>query len=146
MKRMGPIVVLAPVAVTVVSAQEVSEGTVQDAKAAEVVKTLEQRCSVIMFPEGTRSVDGRVGRFNDGAFHLAVKAGVPVLPVVVEGSHGCLPKKTWKFGPVDIRLEVLPPVPAGSDPIALRDSVRSAIIAKLAEWRRVSPVEVDGLR
>ncbi len=43
MKRMGPIVVLALVAMTVVSAQEVSEGTVQDAKAAEVVKTLEQQ-------------------------------------------------------------------------------------------------------
>ena len=111
-----------------------------------VVKTLEQHCSVIMFPEGTRSMDGRVGRFNDGAFHLAVKAGVPVLPVVVEGSHGCLPKKTWMFGPVNIRLEVLPPVPADSDPIALRDTVRSLIIAKLAEWRKVSPDEVDGLR
>ena len=111
-----------------------------------VVKTLEQRCSVIMFPEGTRSMDGRVGRFNDGAFHLAVKAGVPVLPVVVEGSHGCLPKKTWMFGPVNIRLEVLPPVPADSDPVALRDTVRPLIIAKLAEWRKVSPDEVDGLR
>jgi 1-acyl-sn-glycerol-3-phosphate acyltransferase len=111
-----------------------------------VVKTLEQHCSVIMFPEGTRSLDGRVGRFNDGAFHLAVKAGVPILPVVVEGSHGCLPKKTWKFGPVDIRLEVLPPVPVDSDPIRLRDTVRSMIIAKLAEWRNVTPEEVDALR
>ena len=111
-----------------------------------VVKTLEQRCSVIMFPEGTRSQDGRVGRFNDGAFHLAVKAGVPILPVVVEGSYGCLPKKTWKFGPVDIRLEVLPPVPVDPDPLKLRDTVRSMIIAKLAEWRNVSPEEVDGLR
>lgn len=112
-----------------------------------VVKTLEQRCSVIMFPEGTRSQDGRVGRFNDGAFQLAVKAGVPVLPIVVEGSYNCLPKRTWKFGPViDIRLEVLPPVPADSDPIALRDAVRSLIIAKLAEWRTVPPEQVDGLR
>jgi 1-acyl-sn-glycerol-3-phosphate acyltransferase len=111
-----------------------------------VVRTLEQRCSVIMFPEGTRSEDGRVGRFNDGAFHLAVKAGVPILPVVVEGSHGCLPKKTWKFGPVDIRLEVLPPVPVDPDPLKLRDTVRSMIIAKLAEWRNVPPEEVDGLR
>lgn len=110
-----------------------------------VVKTLESRCSVIMFPEGTRSMDGRVGKFNDGAFHLAVKAGVPVLPVVVEGSHGCLPKKTWKFGPVDIRLEVLPPVPAGPDAFALRDAARSMIIAKLAEWRNVTPEEVDAL-
>lgn len=112
-----------------------------------VVKTLEQRCSVIMFPEGTRSQDGRVGRFNDGAFQLAVKAGVPVLPVVVDGSHACLPKRTWKFSSiVDIRLEVLPPVQAGADPLALRDAVRSMILAKLAEWRGVSPGEVDALR
>jgi len=112
-----------------------------------VVKTLEQKCSVIMFPEGTRSLDGRVGRFNDGAFQLAVKAGVPILPVVVDGSFDCLPKRTWKFGPViDIRVEVLPPVPVDGDPLALRDTVRSMIIGKLAEWRNVTPDEVDGLK
>jgi 1-acyl-sn-glycerol-3-phosphate acyltransferase len=110
-----------------------------------VVTTLERRCSVIMFPEGTRSTDGRIGKFNDGAFQLAVKAGVPVLPIVVEGSHGCLPKRSWIFGPVNIRLEVLPPVPCGSDPMVLRDTVRSMIVAKLAEWRNVPAGDVDAL-
>ena len=77
----------------------------------EAGRILEQKCSVMLFPEGTRSPDGRVGRFNDGAFHLAIRSCVPVLPLVIEGSRDCLPKKTWKFGPpLTIRLTVLPPV------------------------------------
>ena len=38
--------------------------------------------SVVVFPEGTRSRDGRLGEFKGGAMHLAIKAGVPVVPVV----------------------------------------------------------------
>jgi 1-acyl-sn-glycerol-3-phosphate acyltransferase len=73
---------------------------------------LKGKCSVIFFPEGTRSPDGRVRKFNDGAFHLAIRAGVPVLPLVIEGSGNCLPKHSWMFGEAgNIRLAVLPPVP-----------------------------------
>jgi 1-acyl-sn-glycerol-3-phosphate acyltransferase len=111
---------------------------------------LQQKCSVMIFPEGTRSADGRVGRFNDGAFHLAIKAGVPVLPVVVEGSSNCLPKKTWKFGPpLQIRLRVLPPVETAGmttgDAEKLRDTVRTMILRQVAEWRGLTSAEADAL-
>jgi 1-acyl-sn-glycerol-3-phosphate acyltransferase len=111
---------------------------------------LQQNCSVMFFPEGTRSPDGKVARFNEGAFHLAIKAGVPVLPVALEGTSDCLPKKSWKFGPpLQIRVRVLPPVP--TDGLSteqsgeLRDRVRGLIIRQVAEWRGVTPETVDSL-
>lgn len=112
---------------------------------------LQNRCSVIIFPEGTRSPDGRVGAFNDGAFHLAISERVPILPIAVEGSRNCLPKKSWRFGPPqEILLKVLPPVETeGLNPDQhreLRDAVRRMIVEQIAEWRGASPDEVDGLR
>ncbi len=111
---------------------------------------LQQRCSVMFFPEGTRSPDGRVGRFNDGAFHLAIKAQVPILPIAIEGSYACLPKKTWRFGrPATILLKVLPPVETegmtGRDVESLREKVRQAILTQVAGWRGESPEAVDAL-
>lgn len=110
---------------------------------------LEQKCSVMMFPEGTRTADGRVRPFNDGAFHLAVVAGVPILPLVIEGSRDCIPKNSWKFGkPADIFLKVMPPVETSSltvdDVPKLRESIRDAIVGQIAEWRSVPTLSVDG--
>jgi 1-acyl-sn-glycerol-3-phosphate acyltransferase len=112
------------------------------------MKYLEQKCSVIFFPEGTRSPDGRVGRFNDGAFHLAIKAQVPILPIAVEGSQGCLPKKSWKFGkPSDVHVRVLQEVETSGltkdDAATLNAKVRQTIIDQVAALRGVAAVEVD---
>ncbi|MEW6510676.1 MAG: lysophospholipid acyltransferase family protein [Bacteroidota bacterium] len=109
---------------------------------------LQERCSVMFFPEGTRSPDGRVGRFNEGAFHLAITAGVPVLPLVVEGSSNCLPKKSWRFGPaLDIRLRVLPPVETAglttADTPQLCARIRNMIVRQVAELRGVEAAAVD---
>ncbi len=112
-------------------------------------KYLAGRCSVMMFPEGTRSVDGRVRQFTDGAFYLAIRAGVPVLPMAIDGSQACLPKHSMIFGdPASVRVCILPPVEttgwkteaAGE----LRDHVRSMIVRQIASWRGVSPGDVDG--
>lgn len=101
---------------------------------------LKGRCSVMIFPEGTRSVDGTVGKFTDGAFHLAIRAGVPLLPIAVDGSRNCLPKHTWLFGnPCTIRVRVLPPVPTDGlgpgDIPALRERLRELIAGQVAAWR-----------
>ncbi len=111
---------------------------------------LRGKCSVMFFPEGTRSPDGRIYRFNEGAFRLAIKEGVPVLPLAIDGSHSCLPKHSWRFGePADIMLKVLPPVTTeglqSGDTAALCEKVRGMIIAQVAEWRGVPPESVDGL-
>ena len=72
---------------------------------------LTQNCPVMIFPEGTRSPDGVLRPFTDGAFRLAIKAQVPVLPVAIDGSFTCLQKKSWKFGePQDIFIKILPSI------------------------------------
>jgi len=108
-------------------------------------------CSVMFFPEGTRSRDGRVHRFSDGAFRLAIKEGVPVLPLAIDGTHEALPKHSIWFAPnpEPIRVKVLPPVPtddyAPSDARALQRRVRAQIVAQIATWRGVSLAEADGM-
>lgn len=114
------------------------------------LRVLGQKCSVMFFPEGTRSPDALLGSFNEGAFHIAIKAQVPVLPLVIEGSHACLPKKSWKFGePATILLKILEPVETDgmttNEVTILRDRVRGMIAGQLAEWRGVGVHEVDRL-
>jgi 1-acyl-sn-glycerol-3-phosphate acyltransferase len=114
------------------------------------LKVLEQKCPVMFFPEGTRSPDALLGRFNEGAFHIAIRAQVPVLPLVIEGSGGCLPKKSWRFGdPATILLKVLEPVETRGMTVAeadeLRDRVRLMIARQIAEWRGVGVEQVDRL-
>jgi 1-acyl-sn-glycerol-3-phosphate acyltransferase len=113
----------------------------------EAADRLRSGCSVMIMPEGTRSEDGSVGEFNDGAFRLAIKLGLPVLPIAVEGSHDALPKDTWRFGKQsDVRLFVFDPVSVdgleASDAIGLKEGIRSQIIQKVAELRGVSPGSV----
>jgi len=55
-------------------------------------KCLKDGTSIMMFPEGTRSVDCEIGFFRRGAFQLAIEAQVPILPIVLDGSGGVLPK------------------------------------------------------
>jgi 1-acyl-sn-glycerol-3-phosphate acyltransferase len=111
---------------------------------------LDDRCSVMFFPEGTRSRDGRVHRFADGAFRLAIRAGVPVIPIVIDGSRKALPKHSIWFepNPEKIRVRVLEPVPVDGyetgEARELQREVRRRIIEQLAEWRGVAPEEVDG--
>jgi 1-acyl-sn-glycerol-3-phosphate acyltransferase len=112
---------------------------------------LERKCSVMIFPEGTRTLDGRVRPFTDGAFHLAIRSGKPILPLAIEGSRDCIPKNSWKFGkPSDIFLKVLPVVDTSSltidDVSSLRDRVRTSIMKEIAAWRSVTIDEVDGTK
>ena len=109
---------------------------------------LERNCSVMFFAEGTRSPDGRLLPFKDGAFVAAVKAQVPILPVMVDGSQNALPKHTWLFNRGnDVYVHVFPPVDtaglSGRDVPALRDRVRALILEALAERRGLPPAEID---
>jgi 1-acyl-sn-glycerol-3-phosphate acyltransferase len=64
--------------------------------------------SIMMFPEGTRSMDGRLRAFKPGAFALAQRMGVPLLPIVLEGTGNALPKRGFVLqGRHQIRIRVL---------------------------------------
>lgn len=69
-----------------------SQGRAAMKSLAEAAGRIAAGTSVVIFPEGTRSEDGRLGEFKAGVMHLAIKAGVPVVPVAIEGTHGILPK------------------------------------------------------
>jgi 1-acyl-sn-glycerol-3-phosphate acyltransferase len=72
---------------------------------------LKEGISVMIFPEGTRSVNNEIGFFKRGAFQLALQANVPLLPVLIDGTGDILPKHGLKFGSgYHIRIKVLDPV------------------------------------
>jgi 1-acyl-sn-glycerol-3-phosphate acyltransferase len=112
---------------------------------------LRNRCSVMFFPEGTRSPDGRVHRFADGAFRLAIQEGVPVLPIAIDGTRDALPKHSVWFrpDPQTIRVRVLEPVDTSAydpdDARSLQAEVRRRIVEQVAAWRDTSPADVDAL-
>lgn len=80
-----------------------------------ITKNLENGVSVMIFPEGTRSADGRLANFNKGAFRLSIDTGVPVLPVAIRGTEFILGKGLlWTHQWIaNVYLEVLDPVDPG---------------------------------
>ena len=58
---------------------------------------LRKGVSVVFFPEGTRSVNEGIGEFQNGAFKLAIKEKVPILPVSIKGTKDAIPKGSWRF-------------------------------------------------
>ncbi len=66
--------------------------------------------SLMAFPEGTRTVDGKVKDFKKGVFYMAVEAGVPVAPVVINDTRLVMRKGSGTSIPGDVYMEVLPPV------------------------------------
>jgi 1-acyl-sn-glycerol-3-phosphate acyltransferase len=94
-------------------------------------EVLRHKVSVMIFPEGTRSPTSELLPFKEGAFRLAIKAGVPVLPLAVAGTRTALPKHDWRFGRAVAQVEVLSPVETDDltlqDAAELRDRVRQMI-------------------
>lgn len=84
---------------------------------------------VVLYPEGTRSTDGTVGRFRSGGLRLAEQVGVPVVPVAVRGTGDLLPKHgRLTPGPVEVRFG--PALdPAGCTPARLREEVVALVDA-----------------
>ncbi len=110
---------------------------------AQMRSILESGVSVILFPEGTRSVDGSLGSFRDGAFRLAIEAGVDVVPLAIVGAARSLPKRSLVFRPSTATLKVLPPVStAGLSPSGARrlgSTVREQIEQAIRSAQAATP-------
>jgi 1-acyl-sn-glycerol-3-phosphate acyltransferase len=95
-------------------------------------KVLDRRVSVMIFPEGTRSKTRELLPFKDGAFRLAIEAGVPILPLAVSGTGTALPKHGWRFGRAAAEVRVLEPIETTGltldDVPALKLRVREVIV------------------
>jgi lysophosphatidate acyltransferase len=77
-------------------------------KLSDFVKS--KNLSIWIWPEGTRSLDGKLISFKKGFVHLALATGLPVVPVMVHGAHNVWPAKTMHFYPGEVKIEVLDPI------------------------------------
>lgn len=101
-------------------------------KAASILK---KRISIIVFPEGTRTPDGKVKEFKRGAFLLAQHSKFPIIPISIGGSFQMLPRHGWCFWPGSIYIHMDKPIPTKSltpsEAKNLMDKVREIIIQNL---------------
>ena len=103
-------------------------------------RTIAEGSSIMMFPEGTRSPDGRLRAFKTGAFTLAQRAAAPLLPIIVQGTANALPKRGFVLrGRHEIRIRVLDEIPyrtfADVPVEVLTERVRDIIATELGESR-----------
>ena len=114
----------------------------RNAKAAveslhEVEKQLVGGVSTVIFPEGTRTLDGEVGRFKRGAFQIALDLGLPVIPLSLDGCFEVLPKGKPFVHRVPCRMYIGEPIDlqqfrdaeGNTDSAAAIEAVRNAVIA-----------------
>jgi len=98
----------------------------------EAADWLKKDMSVLFFPEGTRSETGKIGKFQNGAFKLAIQQKRPILPIAINGTKEAIPKGSWVFKrKVCGRLTVLAPVETEKfqpgDFVSLKDTVHKRL-------------------
>ncbi|MFQ5878938.1 MAG: lysophospholipid acyltransferase family protein [Dehalococcoidia bacterium] len=86
---------------------------------------------LLIYPEGTRSLDGNIQPFKGGVGLLAVRLGVPVVPVHLEGAHGLMPKGNWRprRRAVTVRIGDAVAYPPQTDAVAVANDLRSRVVA-----------------
>lgn len=77
--------------------------------------------SVMIFPEGTRSKDNQIHEFKKGGFVLAIKAGVPIVPIIIHGTWQIMAKTGITIRPGNVLLEILPPIDTSAYPMNQKD-------------------------
>lgn len=106
------------------------------AKAVESLKRaqeqLEPGTSIMIFPEGNRSLDGRLSPFKKGGFMMALDMGLPILPVSISGSRKVLPGKTLNLYPGTIRITVHEPIDPMRYGMERRDELMADVRAAIA--------------
>ena len=109
------------------------------ASARRAAERLRAGRSFAVFPEGTRTRDGRLLPFKRGAFHMAVEAGVPVVPVSLDGTYRAMPRGAMRLRSVPIRLTIHDPIPTAGltqeDVPELTERVRAIVASAVTEER-----------
>jgi 1-acyl-sn-glycerol-3-phosphate acyltransferase len=114
-----------------------SNGRVAFESLNEAKRKLVNGTSVVIFPEGTRSITGVPGNFKKGAFKLALDLGLPILPLTIIGTNKILPADTLDLRPGKVKLIIHPP-------IGIQNQTEERIKELMDEARRVivGPLEV----
>jgi 1-acyl-sn-glycerol-3-phosphate acyltransferase len=112
----------------------------------EAVKSMEEAArkvregrSVVLFPEGHRSRNGEMGPFKGGSFYLAILAGVPIVPITLNGTRDALKPETYHVRHARVEMVVHPPVPTEGlttdDVESLSSRIRSQILSRFNQPR-----------
>jgi len=100
----------------------------------EAAKRIRDGSSVVMFPEGRRSRSGQVGPFKSGTFHLAIRAGVPIVPITLNGTRAVLKPDTYHVRPGLTEMLIHPMIPTAGltlrDVHRLSERVRNQILSR----------------
>jgi 1-acyl-sn-glycerol-3-phosphate acyltransferase len=102
----------------------------RDSAIASVEKataSLRRGQSFLIYPEGTRSPDGRLQDFKKGAVVMAIKAGVPIVPVACSGAHRVMRKRSLKIHPGEIVVEFLDPIDSSKYSFDERDALNDRV-------------------
>jgi HAD superfamily hydrolase (TIGR01490 family) len=103
------------------------------------VERLREGISLVIAPEGTRSPTPALGPFKKGAFHVAMQAGVPIVPVVIRNAGELMWRGSSTIRAGTVQVKVLPPIPTVGwtvEEIGRRvEEVRELYVKTLAEWR-----------
>jgi 1-acyl-sn-glycerol-3-phosphate acyltransferase len=97
--------------------------------------------SILMYPEGTRSPDGRILPFKKGPFALALEAGVSVCPITIEGTDKVMPKNRWAITPGQIKVKIGAPI----DAAAYADRGRDALMRDVRDVVINQSLELGGV-
>jgi 1-acyl-sn-glycerol-3-phosphate acyltransferase len=89
--------------------------------------------SVVIFPEGTRSPDGRLGAFKKGGFHLAINSGAQIVPVAIRGSREVMPRGSLFIRPGVVEIEIGEPIPTAGLGPGDRGALLTKVRARVAE-------------
>jgi 1-acyl-sn-glycerol-3-phosphate acyltransferase len=88
-----------------------------------------------VFPEGTRTRDGALLPFKKGAFHMAIEAGVPVVPVTIDGAFRAMPRGAMRLVPVPVTVTIHEPIPTagmtGDDVTSLLERAQAVVASSL---------------
>ncbi|MGH8247689.1 MAG: lysophospholipid acyltransferase family protein, partial [Gammaproteobacteria bacterium] len=120
-------------------------GTAQAASTVEGgIANLRAGRSMLVYPEGTRSPTGEMLPFRRGVFVMAIRAGVPIVPLTITGSRAIMRKGDPRIYPGDVQLIIHDPIPTAGltedDRFALAERVREAIASALPEIQTPAPV------
>jgi 1-acyl-sn-glycerol-3-phosphate acyltransferase len=129
----------------VVVDRETRQGAANSLK--DSLRYLSEGLSLALYPEGTRSPDGRLLPFKRGAFVMALQAGVPIVPVSIAGGRELMPKGTWAIHPGEVTIRFGTPIDSsGYTPATLRDllnRVHDAVAAGLPPEQQPLPQDAE---
>lgn len=97
---------------------------------------VERGYSLVIFPEGTRTEDGSIGRFHKGAFYLAAELGLDITPVYIHGAYDVLPKTDFMLREGSVNVEVGPRIPCSKDYRSMTKVCHRIFVSHYAELRR----------